>query len=34
VAAEDAEEDEAVVEDATEKKEEKGRPVPTKRVIR
>ena len=33
VAAEKADEDEARVEDVTEKKEEKEKPVPTKRVI-
>jgi len=33
MAAEKADEDEAVVEDTTEKKEEKEKPVPTKRVI-
>jgi len=33
VTAEKADEDEAVLEDATEKKEEKEEPVPTKRVI-
>jgi len=32
VAAKKPDEDEAVVENATEKKEEKGEPVPTKRV--
>ena len=33
MAAEKADEDEARVEDVTEKKEEKEKPVPTKRVI-
>jgi len=33
VAAEKVDEDEVVVDDATEKKEEKGKPVPTKWVI-
>jgi len=33
VAAEKADEDEAVVEDAIEKKEEEDKPVPTKKVI-